>query len=249
MKTKNLLSALENIFFFGRFFLIGRVYPGFVPKKSELVIDVGCGDKPFWRSDVCLDDLSLGNDQRYSSNAVVKNFGYFVDSSIYRMPFKNKAFDFSFCSHVLEHVDDPAKAIEEITRISKRGYIELPDGVVETMFPYQSHLWFIFLQKEELVFIRKSKKVHNTLLKNGTKYLHLPRYMKDPFIRLYWKGKIKYKIIDETPVKEKFFSTPDKRFVQPHLIYKLYLLFTAILRRLFYKKKDEFIRQTLILEN
>lgn len=104
---------------------------------------MGCGDKPFWRADVYLDKLSLGNEQRFSSSDVTKDFGLFIDSDITNTPFKNKVFDFSFCSHVLEHVEKPDLAIKEIVRISKAGYIEVPDGINEMLFPFHSHLWFI----------------------------------------------------------------------------------------------------------
>lgn len=40
--------------------------------------------------------------------------------------FRDKEFDFVYCSHVLEHVRDPAKACAELMRIGKRGFIETP---------------------------------------------------------------------------------------------------------------------------
>jgi len=37
------------------------------------------------------------------------------------MPFPDKSFDFVYCAHVLEHVDDPIRACREIMRVGKRG--------------------------------------------------------------------------------------------------------------------------------
>ena len=44
------------------------------------------------------------------------------------MPFADGVFDYVVCSHVLEHVPDPAAVIGEITRVGRAGYIEVPAG-------------------------------------------------------------------------------------------------------------------------
>jgi len=45
-----------------------------------------------------------------------------------RTPFDDNFFDYVYCSHVLEHLDHPVAAAQEISRIGKRGYIEIPNG-------------------------------------------------------------------------------------------------------------------------
>src|SRR5215203_6173549 len=139
----NILSELK--FFYSR-----KVQPGFNLRKSALVVDIGSGDKPFWRADVFVDKLSLGDVQRASNTKTIHDIGYFVDSDVTKMPFKTDAFDFSFCSHLLEHVDNPKEVIAEITRISKAGYMEIPNGIIETIKPFDSHLWFVFRKKDKL---------------------------------------------------------------------------------------------------
>ena len=44
--------------------------------------------------------------------------------------------DMEHARQVLEHVDDPAAACREIMRVSKRGYIELPEPIVELGYGY-----------------------------------------------------------------------------------------------------------------
>ena len=39
--------------------------------------------------------------------------------NIYPYPFKNKEFDYILASHIIEHLDDPARAIKEMRRILK----------------------------------------------------------------------------------------------------------------------------------
>lgn len=191
------------------YFIDRKIAPGYKIKKGDLVIDIGSGDKPFWRANVFLDNLALGNLHRHSDTKTVQSFGNFVDADITRTNFKNKIFDFSFCSHLLEHVEKPDLVIKEIMRISKKGYIEVPNGVIEFVHPFHSHLWFVLLTGKKLVFVRKGKNLHKNLLKNSAKYLYLISKTKDPFIRLYWNNKIEYEIIDLDKENEKYFP-PEK---------------------------------------
>lgn len=40
--------------------------------------------------------------------------------SIYKLPFSDNSFDAVLCSEVLEHLDDPIKAVEQIKRVTRR---------------------------------------------------------------------------------------------------------------------------------
>lgn len=224
----NLLSSI-------RFFYIRKVLPGFTIPKKALVVDIGSGEKPFWRGDVFVDKLSLGNVQRASKFDTIHDFGIFVDSDVSTMPFKTGAFDFSFASHLLEHVEEPGKVIREITRISKAGYIEVPNGILETIKPFDSHLWFVFKNKKKLIFVRKSKYLHEVLTKNGEGYGYLLSKVKEPFIKLYWKKKIEYEIHDGINNSQKFKSKIGN--ADNSSGYNYYYLFTKVLRILFYKSK------------
>ena len=48
------------------------------------------------------------------------------------MPFEDEYFDFIMCNHVLEHVDDDIKALEEIKRVLKKG----GKGIIQVPFYY-----------------------------------------------------------------------------------------------------------------
>jgi SAM-dependent methyltransferase len=213
-----------------------KIEPGFKVNKKSLVIDIGSGDKPFWRADVYLDKLSLGNVQRTSKSETIHDLGEFVDSDVRKMPFKDKAFDFSFCSHLLEHVEDPGRVIKEITRISKSGYIEVPNGILEVVQPFNSHLWFVFQDNNKLIFFRKSKNLHEILTKNGKPYGSLLSKVHPPFIQLYWKKDIKYEIVDDLNKNEKFQSEVGSK-EPPRQFINIYLFLIKIIRGLFYKNK------------
>lgn len=226
----NIFSKL--IFFYKR-----KISPGFKISKKALVVDIGSGEKPFWRADVFVDKLSLGNVQRASKFDTIHDLGVFVDSDVSKMPFKTGAFDFSFASHLLEHVEDPASVIKEITRISKAGYIEMPNGIIEAIEPFGSHLWFVFRDRKKLIFVRKSKKIHDVLSANGKNYGSLLGKVDEPFNRFYWKKKIEFEIIDPYQPSEKFKSAKGNSNVKASVNYYLYL--AKIVRLIFYREKPK----------
>ncbi|KKS44791.1 MAG: hypothetical protein UV07_C0003G0026 [Candidatus Azambacteria bacterium GW2011_GWB1_42_17] len=215
-----------------------KIDPGFKVKKNDLVIDIGSGDKPFWRGDVFFDKLALADNQRITETGVIQNLGMFINGDLLETPFKDKAFDFSFCAHTLEHVERPDVAIEEIMRISKSGYIEIPNGLLESIDPYQSHLWFVYLNGKKLVFVRKSKKMHKVLAQNNLgeegKAWTQPG---TPFIRLYWYHKIEYEIIDVLKEEEKFKPVFESKPNGGSPV--LYLLLIRFLRLMFYTRKED----------
>lgn len=178
------------------YFIKRKILPGYRVSKNDLVIDIGSGDKPFWRANVFFDNLSLDNLQRSTYGNTISTIGNFVNGDITKTKFKSKVFDFSYCSHVLEHVERPDLAIKEINRISKAGYIEVPNGILDLINPFYSHLWFVFLHKNKLFFYRKSNKLHDVLSENSINYIPLLFKINKPFIRLYWKNKINYEVIN-----------------------------------------------------
>lgn len=241
-----MLSALVS--FFDR-----KVYPGFRIPNNEIVIDIGSGDKPFWRGDVFYDDLSQSDSQRISTSQAIHDLGLFVNGIVEKTPFKDKAFDFSFCAHLLEHIENPELAIKEITRISKKGYIEVPNGLHESIAPYRSHLWFVYLNGKKLIFVRKSKKMSDILIENGKDYHYLLYRMKEPFIRLNWEKNIEYEIINDIKKSDKFRSKDERRiksFDRTQDLYiraqGLYIVLVKILRIVFYRKNDKANLERLI---
>jgi len=138
-------------FFFGlKHYFFRKIYLGFKIPSNFLVLDIGSGDKPFWRGDVFVDDLSLEDAQR-AGNSPASKIGFFVDANAENLPFDDETFDFVYCSHLLEHVLCPNKVINEILRVTKTsggGYIECPTGIADVMGPFHGHLWLIFNSQE-----------------------------------------------------------------------------------------------------
>jgi len=82
-------------------------------------LDVGCGDRP--RGDVNT-DLFIGwtphldREDGIINPKVIPNF---VRCDAHYLPFIEKVFDDSICSHVLEHIEDPMEAVKELVRVTK----------------------------------------------------------------------------------------------------------------------------------
>jgi len=81
----------------------------------KLNLDVGCG-------------AGKGANPRGDVNVDVKSgkLPNFIQASIYNLPFKDKTFDKCFCHHVLEHLDEPIRALTELRRVSRQSEIRVP---------------------------------------------------------------------------------------------------------------------------
>ncbi len=125
---------------------------------AALVLDVGSGDKPHWRADILLDRhlTEAHGGQRSGSRSVSITHPMF-DADAADMPFADGVFDFVVCSHMLEHVKDPAAVIGELTRVAKAGYIEVPEAASAKIVDFPSHLWWCELLDGVLVFTAKSQ--------------------------------------------------------------------------------------------
>ena len=88
---------------------------------------------------------------------MIKDDRPFYEINIESMPFEDKRFDFVYCSHVLEHVNDPIAACREILRIGKKGYIETPTRVSDMLYNYSYlHRWHVSTIGNSLVFLEYS---------------------------------------------------------------------------------------------
>ncbi len=128
-----------------------------IPVDSDaLVLDVGSGDKPHWRADVLLDryvGAEHGGQRSGRPAARITRPLFAADAA--DMPFADGVFDYVVCSHVLEHVTDPAAVVAEITRVGRAGYIEVPQAASAKILDFPSHLWWCRLDGSTLVFTAK----------------------------------------------------------------------------------------------
>jgi len=116
-------------------------------------IDIGCGPKPQKGYDAYI-DIYMNRSVRIHpeiANRFTKTCA--EDLSM----FKDKEFDFAWCHHVIEHVQDPNKACAEIMRIAKTGVFYFPTVSIEILCGRDDHNWMVFpnYEKKHLLFIKK----------------------------------------------------------------------------------------------
>lgn len=178
----------------------------FVPRG--VILDIGSGSNPFWRANILLERFLEDDSQRPGKLIVDRPI---VCGDIHDIPFVDNAFRFVHCSNILEHIDDPEKAIIELMRISKSGYIETPSEIHEYLdlnFPF--HRWAVSTEDDKLIFREKAQDVPIHPLvealrnkKNNTwKYIH-KHHDHINFISWFWHDEIKFRIEkSDHPIKE-----------------------------------------------
>lgn len=110
-------------------------------------------------------------------------------------PFADKSIDFVTCSHVLEDIRDPLWVCSEMTRIAKRGYIEVPSRLAESsrgtepgQVGWSHHRWLIDISDDHVGFLMKYHKIHSHWsLSLPARYMRsLPERAKVQW--LFWDG-------------------------------------------------------------
>lgn len=123
----------------------------------DRVLEVGSGQNPSPRADVLCDRFLVDDTERNAQ--AVRIDRPFVAGDIYRLPFRDRAFDYVICSHVLEHLERPEDAVAELTRVAPRGYIETPSRVNEKVLSYPFHRWMVTEEDGVLRFREKERAV------------------------------------------------------------------------------------------
>ena len=125
-----------------------------------------------------------------------------IDTTIF--PFEESEFDFIYCRHVLEDIQNPDFAAKEIFRTGKHGYIETPSpmaeitrGVESNYCGYIHHRYIIwsylntiyFLPKYPLVeYINNNEKLVNLLNSNPFYWNNYCFWNKETKIIVYKNG-------------------------------------------------------------
>ena len=179
-------------------------------REGERVLEIGGGGNPFSRADVLVDvDFASG---RHRDGVAVCRGGpgqKYLQANVEALPFKNKSFDVVICMHVLEHVDDPGLACEELMRVARRGFLETPRKWTEYYAGHPTHKWLVDEEAGRLVFepilydsspflnfaLASLWKSPELVLRARTLYPHIPCVQKT------WEGRFSYEIRGELPIR------------------------------------------------
>ena len=92
----------------------------------ESVLDAGCGEGELLRRGVLTGVPTVSLDRSRQALAEIRTHAQGcqpVCGSVLRLPFARASFDAVVCLEVLEHLADPAAAVEELLRVSRRAVV------------------------------------------------------------------------------------------------------------------------------
>lgn len=123
-----------------------EIYSSTVDKvKPGSIIDVGCGTgkhsinlakKGFKVFSVELTENGIVAAKKTATEMGVNIF--LVRGDVECMPFKNNAFDYSFCGLIIHHFVNPDKMLDEVTRVTRKSLFAYEPNALEpiTMFKF-----------------------------------------------------------------------------------------------------------------
>ncbi len=181
-------------------------------------LDLGCGYRAHKNASVIADVQDFSNFYKEKK---------FIQIKEKKLPFKDKEFDFVISSHVIEHVEDFEFFIQELERISSKGYIELPtrfgDNLVfENM---NDHIWwFNFDDINKKLIASKKNQLIEPFISVSTAKSFEEVFRESLVIELIWEDKIEYEI-NNAIRKEEFKKITFFKIVKKYLSKKMRIFF------------------------
>jgi len=123
--TNNIIDDESNKKIINKFWqpndkIISKLIDHCETNNFKNILEVGPGSTPFPKSNYFIDAFDKTQDNYFK-----------IDIDYEKIPFSDNIFDFIYCRHVLEDIQNPMNAFNEITRVCKTGYIETPSPLIE----------------------------------------------------------------------------------------------------------------------
>ncbi|OGS68274.1 MAG: hypothetical protein A2522_05520 [Gallionellales bacterium RIFOXYD12_FULL_53_10] len=188
--------------------------------SDALVLEVGSGGNPYFRSNVLVDAYESTGERHWVPLTTDRPT---VLAFVENLPFKDKSFDFVIASHVLEHSTDPERFLQELQRVAKAGYIEVPDAFMERVNPYPDHRLEITVRNGKLIIRKKTAwqvdselvELYEDRVKKIITRDVIPNHPFEFHVRYYWSDKIDYQIVNPDEVIHEFLAEqPNTRLLQ-----------------------------------
>ena len=156
--------------------------------KNLKILDLGCSFANYWKEANLFADID-----DHHENFSKRNLVYTKIEPNKKLPFKDKEFDYIILSHVLEHVPNLLEFKDELVRIGKSGYIELPTKLYDNVVfgsdePILGHKWWFEFDDDNKI-LKYTKKVDaiEKFMSVGTSW-KFQEYFEDSFLlQFYWK--------------------------------------------------------------
>ena len=160
------------------------------------ILDIGCGYKAHKNATVIADIKDFSNFYKNKK---------FVQIKEKKLPFKDKEFDFVIASHVIEHVDDFEFFIQELERISSKGYIELPTRLGDNLVfeNRDDHIWwFCYNDTTNKLVASKKNQLIDPFITVSMAKLFEKTFRESLVIELAWEEKIEYTVDNKIKLED-----------------------------------------------
>jgi hypothetical protein len=164
-------------------------------KEGETIVDIGGAYDPVPIADLVIDLCDMGKGGKSYK---------ILDITSEILPYPNNCFDIAICSQTLEDVTCPTLALKEMSRIAKRGVIEVPhrgkesvkqmhpewetpDGSVPYTYGSGHHKWLIEVVNDKIVF---TPKLYYMLMRYP-----IPKWTGPNGLSYIWKDKINFEVV------------------------------------------------------
>ena len=177
------------------------------------ILDIGCGYTAHENATVICDVQDLSS--FYKDKNFVK-----LDGNV--LPFKDNEFDFVIASHVIEHVKDVKTFINELSRISSKGYIELPT-ILEDNLVFENkkdHIWHMeFDDVDNKLNISEKIQYLEPMITVSTSKKFSKIFRQSLVLELYWEDNIEFNLIQKNKNDFQKISrlTLFRKFLSKHL--------------------------------
>lgn len=203
--------------------------------RRDLVLDVGSGNDPHVRADVLCDAFLADSGERPGGFDLLLDGRPFVFTDACRLPFKDHAFDFIVCRHLLEHMHDPRPLLGELMRVGRAGYIECPSSLMEHLRGWSFHRLLVDCDESGLLIRPKTEAASGLLPKSMTQGRSWQRFCDENPDRLlarqFWIGSIGFRLAGEFPEQPEIRAGEAPSFPAPSVRRRLRWLATAAMRR------------------
>jgi ubiquinone/menaquinone biosynthesis C-methylase UbiE len=105
---------------------IQKYWSIFIKHNCNKILDAGCGIGWFGKFKPSQVELH-GIDCNPEEVKTASEYEIAVIGDIRSLPYKDEYFDGIFCHHVLEHLEDPERAVNEFFRVLKKGSIVIAE--------------------------------------------------------------------------------------------------------------------------
>ena len=155
------------------------------------ILDIGCGFNANKYATIISDIMDLSDHYKDKS---------FIKITEKKLPFKDKEFDFVIASHVAEHVEDISYFLNELSRIGKKGYIEVPTRLEDNLVfeNKKAHIWhLVFDDVNNQINISKKQQYFEPVLTVGSIKKFNEYFRESLVIELSWEDSIQFNMDDD----------------------------------------------------